>query len=306
MSHPSRAARDGWLIARADSAYLTVNVGLAYLRDRRVMAVLRGWSDRAATLRDQIRSRENLGQFLPGSADEIDAVIQDMNQNALSLDLVLRSERSALAQAAGFLNPDAITDLTEGDSQARPESAPSVADGGSDAEYERQALESSLELRQLDALVDASHSDAQARAWNWMDPSGDYRGGLGLGIVDFVAIGGSQEEEMRVQRERITADALRHARSASQALENSDQAITLATSALALHTRRVNRMQSNLQLGLSFELSELTLALRDVVQAQVTLETSRCARAQAVAWINRILLAGPFAAIRLGNGLAPH
>lgn len=106
----------------------------------------------------------------------------------------------AIALLAGFYNDAAIVDLIEDEGlfdKAIQEQTLSLPD------FKAKAIELSLEIKQMDELIDSAIAKSKATRWNWFDPAGDGSGFVGAGLSGYIKVGVHTLEEMRIQKDKL-------------------------------------------------------------------------------------------------------
>ena len=254
----SDAEYDGWVLMRADSVNIVEGLVFAVARDQTAIQLLEDDEDSIGQIRDEIVQREQSGLLQIGSSDDISSVLNSIDQAISLLDTNIREERASLAQAVGFQNPDAIAQIT--DVPNDPIDGATPPDGQALA---AQVLKNSVELRQMDALIEMAKWNRRARIFNWLDPSGDSSGGIGFGLGDYVAIGASEQQTVQVKRDQVRSILMEKTTVALDDAKQTLQAYSLASDGVDIQTRRIFRLTQNLKSGLAFALSDLVDALEN-------------------------------------------
>lgn len=252
----SDAEYDGWVLMRADAVSIVQGLILAIARDQDSIQLLYADEDSVRQIRDEIVQREHSGLMQIGSSDDISSVLNSIDQAISLLDTTLREERAALAQAVGFQNPDAISEITGVPDD--PIEGATPPDGSALAE---QVLKNSVELKQMDALVAMSKWNRRASYFNWLDPSGDGAGGIGFGLGDYLAIGRAQQQEVQTKRDQVRSMLMEKTTVTLDEAKQTLQAYGLASDGADIQTRRIARLTQNLHAGIAFALSDLVDAL---------------------------------------------
>lgn len=290
--HRAAAERDAYVIMRADAANIVEGIGLAVRRDVAISEALEKNYAQVKIIRDEIHAREKLGQFLPGTSDDTTALLNQLDQDRLTLDASLKNGLAALAQASGFINPNAIARLetSVGIDIERPE--PVDEDAVYDNAYWR-----SIELRQLDSLIEAAKLNKTQRYLSWTDPSGDYTGGLGVNLLAYVPIGESQVREAKSRYEWMEGTIAQKVRQALADRKFSIDSYALAKDSIDIQKRRVGRIIQQMRVGQSFDPIGLALSLQDLVRSNLAKIFAESAYCMAISRLNRMLYAGPYAKI---------
>lgn len=292
----SDAEYDGWVLMRADSVNIVEGLAFAVARDQDIIQLLYDDEDSVRQIRDEIIQREHSGLMQVGSSDDITSVINGIDQAISLLDTNIREERAALAQASGFQNPDAIAGITGVPNDpidgAQPPDTATLAD---------QVLKNSVELRQMDALIEMSKWNRKASYFNWLDPSGDPSGGIGFGLGDYLAIGRSQQQEVQIKREQVRSILMEKTTVTLDDANQTLQAYGLASDGADIQVRRISRLTQDLHSGIAFALSDLVDALEKQSSNEVQRVGDRFAYYEIQSRIQRLTFTGPYADLPNGH-----
>jgi len=218
-----------------------------------------------------------------------------LNGTDLSIQLLsqaLAEEYTSLAAATGFVNPHAITRITAG---ALP--SPAAPDPVDEGQLSQIAVLRSLELRQMDALIDQARSSRTQRIFGWMDPTGDSAGALGFGLLDYVKVGNSQLEELQIRREKLRALQLQKAANAITETQGASGAYQVASNEVDLQARQLALLQGNMRLGITISVTDLVNALQSKMKSRLDVGNAEYAYYNAVSKLNRLALSGPYSSI---------
>lgn len=259
----SQADYKGWLVMRADAGNLTEGLTYSILRDRKAIAVLEQARLETIKLRDEIKLREELGLERIDASLILSAVVGTVDNALLILREGTRAEMTAAAQAAGFLNPDAIQEVKMPESLSM-ENAEKV---------EKNVLmipviSKSLELQQMDALIAVAQINRRERYFSWMDPSGG-EGALGFGFFDYLRVGRSRVRELQEKRIELQSTLLQKLSNTVGEINLGVELYRLSMNLSDLHKRRIARMNQDLTLGTNVSLNELCTALQDQMRADL-------------------------------------
>jgi hypothetical protein len=120
----------------------------------------------------------------------------------MQLEVTLKTDRYALAQALGFVNPEAISDLTIDQESISIEDA-LKADPLDEKETAQNAIDRSFELRQIPYMKVSKEFANIDLLFNWIDPQGDNDRGLGPAMVPQVIRGRSFMKEISLKGKRL-------------------------------------------------------------------------------------------------------
>jgi hypothetical protein len=287
--------KDAWKIMDLDGVNYVESFSYAAARDAEAAEAIALERTTIASIRDIIRGREKAGEVQLGTSDTLSSLINTIDLNISSLNSIQQTESAALAQAAGFYNPQAIISVT----LPQDPNAPSVGHPlAVDLETsEKIAVSKSVELTQLDDLLAWAKTEVAARYFDWMDPSGNTSGGIGFGLPTYIEAGQSQADEITAQKEEKKSILLNQVQNVITQLDKNVEDYNLAIQGSDFADRRVLRQTENLKIGSnSFDMNELVLALEAQVNSQLAQIDAEYGYLLALSRFNRILYQGAYAA----------
>jgi hypothetical protein len=119
---------------------------------------------------------------------------------------LLEKTRYALSLALGLKNPQAVQKISLGDLEEP--SAKSVIDGES---LGKEALKRSIELSQLDLILESQQTRTAWLYFNWIDPSGDYNSALGVNLFYQSKVIQWKLTEIKIKQEEMRANIFNRA-----------------------------------------------------------------------------------------------
>ena len=279
----SQADYKGWLVMRADAGCLTEGLMYSVLRDRKSVTVLGQTRAQTVKLRDEIKLREELGIERPDASLVLSAVIGSVDNALLMLNEGIRAEMSATAQAAGFMNPDAISEIKA------PETLTIVGAQKLDKEpLKIPVIAKSLELQQMDSLINVAQVNRRERYFSWMDPSGG-EGALGFGFFDYLRVGQSKVRELFDRRAELQSTLLQKLSNSVGEINMAVDLYQLSTNLSDLHRRRIARMNQDLALGTTISLYEMSSALQEQMRADLAVINAEYSYYTSLGKLNRLL-----------------
>ncbi len=286
----AEAEQDGLILMRADAAEQIL--GLAYLfdRDKRIETDYEGAIQEAEQAHGQVQTDEFLGEFPPGTADNLKTTIDGMKLDLAVLELTINEEKTSLAQSMGLMNPDGVTDLSMPQDDSKIAQAQSI-DGKSILAL---ALDRSFELRQLDFLIQAAQEVKTADYFDWMDPTGDPSLGLGAGLGEAVAVQSSKINELEIDREQLQSQVYQEVTDVTAEHNEALKAYRLASDDLTTQERRFNRTQELLNFGKDVSVLDLVTVYQDRLKAKINVLNSIAAFEISRAKLDRLELEGYF------------
>jgi hypothetical protein len=281
-----------WYAMRGDAGTTTEGLAYAVMRDEKAVSIQQTQLQRITTYRDQVKGQEQLGLVPRGTSDEITSLVNATQLSITLMQETLSEEYTALALAAGFVNPHAISSVTPG---SLPD--PGSPDPIDESQLAQIAVLRSVELRQMDQLISEARSSRTERLYSWTDPSGDSSGALGFGLVDYVRTGNSQLEELEVRRDQLRAVQLQKVANAVTEASGSSKSYATAKSDLDLEETHLSRLLGDIQLGLSESVLTLINAFQARMKSELDVNNAQYAYYNAVTKVNRLSLSGPYANI---------
>lgn len=305
-SHMARADEYAFGLMRADAGLVAETLGWSLLRDTDAVERLSLERDEIARLRDQVLAREKLGMVPPGSSDDLTALVDQIDAAATLLRGTVETNLTFLSQAAGYTNPLAIRALRP--EQDIPVTEPLAQDLPA---AQQLALARAYELRQVDELILEAQDRRKGRWVNWLDPSGEGAGALGLGLVPYIEVGASQVEELKITRQKLQEGVLRKVANAFQSMTTSARVYAIAVADSEVQQRRLDRLVNQLRLGQTVSTTELVTAVQGKLRNELDLSSARFTWASASAALDRQLYQGRYGAGRLpaaakGQAQADH
>jgi hypothetical protein len=290
------AEQESWRIMDADGMNVAEGLALAAIRESRTISRLQDEELSVSKIRDEILDKEKIGAIQIGTSDDITSIVNDLDQSITLLQGTLASELADLAQAAGFYNPQAITEI-HFDNQMTTGfqlDNPTTID---EASWTDLAIARSVELRQVDDLIALAQQNTEERYFTWLDPSGDPSADIGFGLPSYIGIGRDEIAEAQAQKNQVKSMLLDKLSRTSNELSERRQSYALISDSVDIQIRRVERIEENFRLGLSITMSDLVNALQDQEKADVELVDAEFGYYAALSRLNRLIYAGPYAAV---------
>lgn len=266
----AEAERQAFRISQLNRALSVETLIAQATRDQKLLAAFSERSKTLRSLRSDVAVRENIGLMPRGSTDTLDGLVGAIDQSALGTLQSSRDSLSALAIAAGFYNPRAIETLDD-DRILDTGELIRILSAISINELRESTLLRSLELRQLDSLIDAARSERTARSWNWLDPSPEGNGTLGFALGSYLEIQDTKVSQALLQRDQMQAILLQKVESFDSSLKTTIKGYEIARAQAEIQLRRVKRLSQQFYLGLGVNLLELATATQDLIRADIAL-----------------------------------
>ncbi|MEO5968429.1 MAG: hypothetical protein ABIQ95_00760, partial [Bdellovibrionia bacterium] len=248
----SEAEFDAWILAKANAANVTEGLAYGVLRDEAILAAFNEQHKCLQDVLERVKGLELSDRIQPGASDDIEIIINSVDQGIVILRSTLVQEKMALAQACGFYNFAAITDV---ESTAKPSLRfLRPYDEIAVKKMSDMTIDRSYELRQINALIKVARLGKTERQYQWLDPTGDQTGGLGISLAPYVKIGISQIQELIIKRQKLESELISGVARAVTIANQSLESYLLAEVALGIDNRRIDRQLYNLKAGVNWSL----------------------------------------------------
>lgn len=291
-NHAAAAEWDSYRIVQADG--MNVVQGLAYSVLRDEQALLAMEQNRAAItqVRDEVLAAEENGSGTVqiGASGEITAVINTVVGGIDEMQETIAEEKTALAQAAGFADPQAVTAVI-------PVALPDMSGPlpGALSDYETAATNRSLELLQIDDMVEYAQDMKKAGYFQWLDPTGSDSGSLGFGLIDSLKIDSSQIQQLYDQKSGTQASLLQQVSDALSSSSELVQQYQLAVQASQLAETQVERLLLDFRTGVQFDMGDLATNLQDKTTGDIGQINGQYAYLILEAQMDFLTYSGPYA-----------
>ncbi|MGK5083083.1 hypothetical protein WDW37_07230 [Bdellovibrionota bacterium FG-1] len=279
----SAAESAAWILMKADTANIAEGLAYTIARDTKSLACMGENRDWIQAIRQIIWERERLGLIKEHSTEKIDALLLGVDKAVLLLGQTVKEEFTDLAQVAGFFNPQAIQSIVV-DTDLSIEH-PITIDPKLISEV---ALLKSFELKQMDSLIGYAKTSRTERFFNWLDPTGEDAGAIGLGFGAYIAIGQSQIREMGLRRQQLQSILLQKVDNISTELTDSIQLRSLAFKTRDLQQSIVDHMLQDMSTGQLISFTDLTNALQEELRADLDTVNAEFAYLVSVSKLKRV------------------
>jgi len=287
----SKAEQDTSLIMRLDMGAQVEGLAYAYLRDRKTRDLTQDILNRATSIRNEVKVREDLGQLPLGSTGNLNSIVNQMQQNLSVLNQVTVEDLATISQTLGFYDPGTVKDVVIDHETVPIGQAPTV-----DASVINvQALKIAPELNQMDDLIVAAHDTKKAAYFSWLDPYGDPSLGLGFALPAQVQVLSSQIQELGVDRQQLQSIISLKVTDATTDYGQALQAYQLATQGMTIQQSRLDLMMSNLNAGVKVDFFGLIGVLQDYLGGEIAIASAEANFRVARAEVDRLLLSGYYA-----------
>jgi hypothetical protein len=282
------AEKFGETLMQASLATQVEGLGYVLQRDLENLEFLEEMVLRGRDAEAKIRALEVAGHFPVGSADHLKAFSIVIELEAHALNEVIYMDKRAIAQALGYHNPGAIEEMVF-DLDSRPLEAAVSLD---EVQLGTIALQRSLELQQMNALIKSAQYKKKEVSFTWLDPSGDPTQGLGLGLSGTIAIEKSHINELKIKREQLQSVVLQKMSNAVKQYNHAVETYSLIQLGLETNNSRVKEILGEITVGSNLNTMDVNHILEEYVVAEMHQRDAVCEYRIARSNIDRMLLRG--------------
>ena len=196
-------------ILRADLAYQVETLGYVYERDRSNVQYYEDLSRKVESLVqhvDEIGKQDfgKLGVMIDELGLRSGALNNFIHQEQVRLKNALGLDGTALALSMGLRNPEAVKSLDIEEDESLIEKALPITLEQQD-DVLRAAVARSLELKQVDYLIDNAQKVKEEYYFNWADPDVPSQMSVSLSLIPYLARASAVIQELLMRREQIQA-----------------------------------------------------------------------------------------------------
>ena len=285
-------------VMRGDSGLEVESLAYSWISDGLVIGDYREVLGQSETLVKQIRFLEQMGEYPAGTADTIQTSIDGMKADLAVLSAAREDKKTVLAQAMGFISPEAVIAVTL-DTVTEESDLDHLQEGP----FEDQVVGRSLELDQLDQLIETARNTKTATYFEWLDPAGGPNSSLGAAIGTSVEIAQDKIDELELQRSQLEATLRQKARSALDDFNTAHGELALANAAMGLQQKRVTNVLDTIKYGKDTNQVELAAVYQDLLRAMIGQRDADAAILIARAKINRLLLEGYYSRLAFAGSV---
>lgn len=244
-------------------------------------------------IREEVDTREKLGQYMTGSVDNVDAIIYPLISDITSLSENIEDQKRDLSVMVGFANPETIQNVSW-QSEPYPIEKPFEITKENSTKW---SIERSVELAQVDVLIDLANNQMEQSVWSWLDPSGAPFTGIGFHYPAMIEVSAAHIREMGVQKEQLKAQITNSALTVVDAIERSQENYLNALKMVEVQTRRKNLFIDQIKLGVLADMRDFPQIQRDYIDSIVRRENYHSEYRAARAKVQRLILDGAYAGI---------
>lgn len=190
---------DAYLIFQSDLAVSVEQLFYAFERDTKILAAFQSIQDDLEFYEQTAFDSDLEGSATQVFLNEIAALRAFLKASQDEVEAVLKQDRTVLSKILGFNNPEAVQSISFGEEispydKSEPLHWPQLGDW---------AIQRSFELQQMDYLIDIAELKEVSLFFNWVDPSGDPKIGLGVNLIGQVKVSQSQISVLELERAEL-------------------------------------------------------------------------------------------------------
>lgn len=273
-------------ILKLDTATQVEQLSNLILRDLKIASQYRVLASEIRNVLDEVKIREQLGQYPDGSAANVASILSALERDALAIENNTNDQFVQLAVMAGMKDVKAVKSI-----QWRLEKFdiehPWIGDETSTLILARQK---SLELKQAKDLIELAKTNLHKWEWSWLDPSGAYLTGIGLPYGKTIEIAETQVKELRLGKEKTELFIARDLSHVFNVYSDAISHYSMGKDALKIQNERKNIILQNFQIGARVDFFGLTQIYQDYLQTVIQIENAVAQYRNARAQLTRFLL----------------
>jgi hypothetical protein len=267
----SRAEQDSERLMRLDMATQVQGLFYTYDCDKKSQSIYKNFETRVSAILKTVHQSEAAGHLTPGSSDTLQAAYNDLTHNDGVYDQILTQDLAAIAQALGFYSPLAVSDA-QIDAELNPIESPASIDYNT---VNTDAQLRSVELDQLNDLIDEAKLTKKEEYFDWLDPAANPELGLGAALHSQLIVAQSQVNELLITRDQISSGI---SQSALDSVTDYNQAISNyqdSQSDILLHEKRLSEVENQLSTGANVDIFDLCSVISDDLGSRLAIEQAR-------------------------------
>jgi hypothetical protein len=284
----SQAEQDGMTLMRLDTATQIEAQFYALENYRQLQAHYAYALKKAKQLTDIISLRVRGGVAKPITVQDFFTMTGEIQDDAAWITDQFEAQKGAIAQVMGFYNMAAVKDAEIG-TEALPitKATPLVM-----ADITNIAEDRSIELKQLQFLIDAAGNSKKQVYWNWLDPTGDPTLGLGWALKSSVNVADSMVREAVLRKGEMQRQLAGQAGAAVNDYNTALNDYPLVAKLEEAQAQRIEQYETELKGNGKEDTDRAIGLLQDYINEDIKLQfdmmTFRTARAR----VDRLLLQG--------------
>lgn len=205
-------------ILRADLTYQVETLGYVYDRDRVGLKYFDELKERVKFTVDHVTAIGSqdfgkLGMMFDELGLRSQALLNFILQERVRLQGAIGLDRTALSLSMGFMNPEAVNSIDLEEDERAIDGASEITPQQKE-DIIRAAVGRSLELKQIDYLIDNAERQKEEYYFNWADPDVPSQMSISFSLVPYLARASAVIKELLVRREQVQAQVAQRAANA--------------------------------------------------------------------------------------------
>jgi len=241
------------------------------------------------------------GGLVPaGTSTHLESVLISLHDMMNDLAYPLETEYAYFSQAMGFVNPKAVNEIQV------PQNPASILNGEKVLdieEFKKLVLGRSIELRQMNNIIDAVKIGVKIDGFAWFDPVADTNHALGLALGPTIKIDKTQVEIEAIAKNQVASSVLATLSSTITLYNHSTDSVDDSNFGIKFEQGRIDKINAALDSGQIVSADEITSVTLDKLKWQITLLDSTLNNRSSLATLRRLLLQDNYS--NLDNAVSP-
>jgi hypothetical protein len=287
----ARVEQDTLLLMRADLMPQIEGLAYATLQDKASIVAYQNVLAQTNDAYAKVSDLEAKKLMPSGSSNHLISVMQAMQMDQQALQEQVQKDREALSQALGFINPEAVLDV----SLASETSPVEVAQPVSFNDLLPGVMDRSLELRQLSDLLDVARLQKEEIAFDWMDPAYDSSNDIGFALGAQIQISQSKIHALELLRSQMQQTLEQNLEAATEDYNLALTQFPEITTHLALQKTRWATIMAQVYPNTDLNTLDMLDVIGETLNASIGVETTRASYRIARARIDRLMMRNSYA-----------
>lgn len=264
------------------------------IRDSNILTHYKDLLAEMNLVREQIETREKLGQYPVGSLNNIDSLRLRLTSDIATLTENIEDQKRALSIMVGFTSPDTIQNVYW-QNEPFPIEKPIIITQENALKW---GIERSVELAQMNILISLAETQEELAVWSWIDPSGAAFTGIGFHYPAMIEVSEAHVREMNIQKEQQKTQIKGIAINVTETLMLTQNLYKISIQQLDVDTKRKNLFTDQIKLGAAIDFFGLLQTYQDYLTSQSVKENHLAEYRTARARAQRLILEGAYSNLK--------
>ena len=289
----SEAEKKAYAIAKGSAGLQIENFAYTIHHDQEGFDSLMKVLTMVGAFQKDVSDQEVAGKVPQGTALHVSSIWNSLHDLTDDYRERLDLQKQALAQAMGFINPQAVQGISVPDFDYSVINNPDLKF----EDLKNSVIANSLELQQMNRLIDAAKLGVSADAFSWLDPAADVNHSLGFGLGATLMIDQTQVDSLIAQRDQVEAILLQGLAAAVTEYNHSLDDLNDSLDGVKLEEKRMELLKSELAAGKPVSPDELTSIPSDLLSWHIHLQDAELEFRSSLAKLNRLLMKGYYSGL---------